>query len=67
MYTVLARSWIDELLNPANRGRRIVVRCPSALADEMFEKSGQLGVPVILVDGEVIVGFDKSYLESVLA
>jgi glutaredoxin 3 len=37
-----------------------------ALADEMFEKSGQLGVPVILVDGEVIVGFDKGYLESVL-
>jgi hypothetical protein len=33
----------------------------------MFEKSGQLNVPVILVDGEVIVGFDKSYLESVLA
>jgi len=27
--------------------------------DEMVEKSGQMGVPVIEIDGEVIVGFDK--------
>jgi hypothetical protein len=33
----------------------------------MFEKSGQLGVPVILIDGEVAIGFDKSYLESLLS
>jgi glutaredoxin 3 len=31
---------------------------------EMIEKSGQMGVPVILVDEEVIVGFDKPKLES---
>jgi hypothetical protein len=33
----------------------------------MVEKSGQLGVPVILVNGEVVIGFDKSYLESLLS
>ena len=33
---------------------------------EMMEKSGQLGVPVILVDDEVIVGFDKSRLAQML-
>ena len=33
---------------------------------EMMERSGQLGVPVILVDGEVIVGFDKSRLSQLL-
>ena len=33
---------------------------------EMMEKSGQLGVPVILVDGEVIVGFDKPKLAQLL-
>jgi len=27
--------------------------------DEMIEKSGQMGVPVIEIDGEVIMGFDK--------
>jgi glutaredoxin-like YruB-family protein len=33
---------------------------------EMVEKSGQLGVPVILIDNEVIVGFDKSKIDQVL-
>jgi glutaredoxin-like YruB-family protein len=33
---------------------------------EMMDKSGQLGVPVILVDNEVIVGFDKPKLASAL-
>lgn len=33
---------------------------------EMMEKSGQLGVPVILVDNEVIVGFNKPKLEEML-
>jgi glutaredoxin 3 len=28
-------------------------------ADEMVEKSGQMGVPVIDIDGEIIIGFDK--------
>lgn len=38
--------------------------------DEMIQKTGQMGVPVIIVssDGvdEIIVGFDKSRLASVL-
>ncbi len=33
---------------------------------EMMQKSGQLGVPVILVDGEVVVGFDKGRLAKLL-
>lgn len=33
---------------------------------EMIEKSGQMGVPVILVDGEITVGFDKAKLSSLL-
>lgn len=33
---------------------------------EMMEKSGQLGVPVILVDDEVVVGFNKSRLIELL-
>ena len=28
-------------------------------ADEMIEKSGQMGVPVLDIEGEIIVGFDK--------
>lgn len=34
--------------------------------DEMVEKSGQLGVPVIDVDGKIVVGFDKEMLSKLL-
>ena len=33
---------------------------------EMIEKSGQMGVPVIEIDGEVIVGFDKERISKLL-
>ena len=33
---------------------------------EMVEKSGQMGVPVIDVDGSVMVGFDKAALAAAL-
>jgi len=35
-------------------------------AKEMIEKSGQFGVPVIDVNGEVITGFNKAKLKGVL-
>ncbi len=33
---------------------------------EMVEKSGQMGVPVILIDDELIVGFNKSAISKSL-
>ena len=33
---------------------------------EMIEKSGQMGVPVIYVDNELTVGFDKPRLAGLL-
>lgn len=33
---------------------------------EMVDKSGQMGVPVIIIDGEVTVGFDKEKLSATL-
>ena len=33
---------------------------------EMIEKSGQMGVPVIFVDKEMIIGFDRERLASIL-
>lgn len=35
-------------------------------AQEMVEKSGQMGVPVIDIDGSVIVGFDKNMIDKIL-
>ena len=38
----------------------------SAAVDEMVKKSGQMGVPVIDVDGTIIVGFDEPSLKEAL-
>ena len=35
-------------------------------AKEMVEKSGQMGVPVTDVDGEIIIGFDEPKIEDIL-
>ena len=37
-----------------------------AAAMEMVRKSGQYGVPVIEIDGEIIVGFDQPRLKALL-
>ncbi len=36
------------------------------LKDELIEKSGQMGVPMIDIDGELIVGFDKEKISKLL-
>ena len=36
-------------------------------AKEMIQKSGQMGVPVITINGEVIVGFNQTLLDKVLS
>ena len=36
-------------------------------ADEMVEKSGQMGVPVIDIDGLIVVGFDKDAIGKALS
>lgn len=36
-------------------------------AQEMVRKSGQRGVPVIEIDGKMIVGFNKEALKKALA
>jgi len=32
----------------------------------MIEKSGQMGVPVLDINGEIIVGFDKEKIKKAL-
>lgn len=34
--------------------------------DEMVRKSGQMGVPVVEIDGEIVVGFDKDRISQLL-
>lgn len=34
--------------------------------EEMVQKSGQMGVPVIDIDGKIVVGFDQGRLSELL-
>ena len=36
-------------------------------AREMIQQSKQMGVPVITVDGEIVIGFNQTRLDSLLA
>ena len=42
------------------------VSTDQAARDEMMKKTGQMGVPVIDIDGQIIVGFDKEKIKSAL-
>jgi len=42
------------------------VAIDSEASEEMIKKTGQLGVPVIDIDGEIIIGFDKEKIENLL-
>lgn len=37
-----------------------------ASVEQMVKISGQMGVPVVDIDGEVIIGFNKEKIDSVL-
>jgi len=34
--------------------------------DEMVEKSGQMGVPVVDINGEIVIGFDREKIKKLL-
>ena len=42
------------------------VSADQAKAEEMIQKSGQMGVPVVEVDGAIVVGFDKEKIRELL-
>jgi glutaredoxin-like YruB-family protein len=56
-----------EFLTEKNiKFENIDVGADQEAAKEMVEKSGQMGVPVIDINGKIIVGFDKEEIEKVL-
>ncbi len=40
------------------------VAADDAAREQMVQKSGQLGVPVIDIDGEIYVGYNKAEIEK---
>lgn len=42
------------------------VAADASARDDMIKRSGQMGVPVIDVDGQLVIGFDKDKLVQLL-
>lgn len=43
------------------------VESDRAIAEEAVKKSGQMGIPVIDIDGDIIIGFDRPKIDAALA
>ena len=43
------------------------VASDDAAREDMIKKSGQLGVPVIDIDGNIVIGFDQPKLAKLLS
>ena len=63
-YCVRVKQFLKENDVPFNN---IDVSADQAKAQEMVNKSGQMGVPVVDIDGKIIVGFDKAAIQQELA
>jgi glutaredoxin-like YruB-family protein len=61
-YCTLAKEYLNE--KGVNYVEKNIQKDPNS-RKELMQK-GYMGVPVIIVDGEEIVGFDKNRLESLL-
>ena len=56
----------DYLKSHGFEFEEIDVSTDPLLAEELIKKSGQMGVPVIEIDDELIIGFNKERLNEVL-
>ncbi len=62
-YCHMAKNWFKT---KKVEYKEIDVSQDVSAAKEMVDKSGQMGVPVIDVDGDITIGFDRPKLEHVL-
>jgi len=58
---------VKQFLKESNINfQNIDVSTDKVAAEEMMKKTGQMGVPVLDIDGEIIVGFDKERISKLL-
>lgn len=58
---------LKDFLNKNNiQFENIDVGINRKASQEMVDKSGQMGVPVVDIDGQIIVGFDKDAISQAL-
>jgi len=63
-YCVMAKNYLKEKNIPYED---IDVSANPAKAREMIQKSGQRGVPVIDIDGNIIIGFDRNRIDQLIS
>ena len=63
-YCTMAKQYFSE---KGLSYRDIDVSSDDAAAQEMVDISGQMGVPVIVVNGTIVLGFNKARIEELLA
>ncbi|MDD5006223.1 MAG: Uxx-star family glutaredoxin-like (seleno)protein [Candidatus Omnitrophica bacterium] len=58
---------VKEYLKQKNVSfQNIDVSADKASLEEMVKLTGQMGVPVVVIDGNIVVGFDRVKIESLL-
>ena len=62
-YCVMAKRYLSE---KGVKYEDVDVSRDQRRALEMVQKTGQMGVPVLDIGGEVIVGFDRNAIDSAL-
>lgn len=58
-----AKQYFDKL---GVKYKDIDIEKDATAAQEMVEKTGQMGIPVIDIDGTVIIGFDRPRIDLLL-
>lgn len=70
VYTTPTCSWCNTLKSHLRKHKirfhEVDISTDPSLADELVRKSGQQGVPQTEINGEIIVGFDKTRINRLL-
>ena len=62
-YCQKAKAYLDE---KGVKYENIDISGNPGAVEEMISLSGQMGVPVIIIDDKVVVGFDKEAIDNAL-
>lgn len=63
---VYCKTLKEYLLDNGHKFEDIDVSKDEKELQKMIKDSGQMGVPVVDIDGEIIVGFDKAKIDKLL-
>jgi len=63
-YCVMAKQYLNSI---GVKYEDVDVGRDRARAQEMQQKSGQMGVPVLDINGKIVIGFDRNAINAALA